>query len=79
MFIVETFQSETVNTSIQARAFLWDRVKKPAIELPPTNDALLEHAKRARCQTFIWKTCISHRMVTVPGLEGNGYQIINGK
>lgn len=46
--------------------------------LPPTNDALLQHVKRAKYQTKIWRSALKSKMAC-PGPDANGWCVEDDK
>ena len=45
--------------------------------LPPTEDALIQHIRRVSYQVFIWKIAI-HSMINMPSPVGNGWKKQDG-
>ena len=77
-FICKLYSHGTDEVLINSeRAAAFRRAKKSLDGLPPTQDALHLHIKRAHYQAFIWKKALAPCPV-LPSPEGNGWHCEDG-
>ena len=79
-FTCSLYATHTKCTSVNELRYEQFRLKKGKIhsaQIPPCEDCLLEHAKRANYQAAIWKKS-SMAKPLIPNPDGNGWQVNDG-
>ena len=61
----------------EVRNYKWNRVTKDITKLPPCQDSLKLHLKRANYQAAVWKRCFRPKPNT-PSPHGHGWDISDG-
>ena len=73
-FVCRMYGKESYSTVNDLRYHLFcTSALKSYADLPPTDDALLQHVKRSNFQAYLWKHCLSSGQVPSP--HGHGWKI----